>query len=842
MHDRNGGSGPDARYPPASPRVTRVDTPEAVCWGLRARGRRFQAAAAASASAPIAVIELMKIVETIPLHETARDRYLNYALSVITSRALPDIRDGLKPVQRRILHAMYTNLRLTPEARHRKSATVVGSVMGQYHPHGDTAIYDAMVRMAQDFSLRAPLVDGQGNFGSLDGDSPAAMRYTEARLSALGAAFSGEIRKKTVPFRPNYDGTVFEPVVLPAPIPNLLVNGATGIAVGMATNIPPHNLGEVVDAAIHLAGSPNARLDTLLKHVRGPDFPTGGRILNTEGELRRIYEAGEGPVDLRGEYEMEGKGKAIITSIPYGLAKADLIEKIADHIRHGRVPQIVDIRDESTDEVRIVLELKRGADAEAAMAYLFKHTPLQTRFHVNLTCLVPTDNPEVAAPRKVNLREALQAFLDFRFEVVTKRLGYDLEVLEKRIHVLEGFVTIFDALDEAIKLIRSSKNKADAAQRLMHRFGIDDVQAEAILEIKLYRLAQLEINLIRGELAEKEKAAKALRVLLGSDKKRWNLVRQELRDVKKRFATERRTEVAGPDAVLEYSAEDYIIKEDVVVIVTRDGWVKRQRSYTDLGAIRVREGDAVAYALGSSTRATVGFFTSAGRCYTLRVDDLPQTTGYGDPVQKYFDFGDGEEVVGVIAFDERILPESLPDPAEVDLDLFQGDGAPPTDGVAMGPFGVAVTAAGMAVRFTLDALAEPSNKNGRVFVRFSKGMKGDRAVGVEVARGDENVCMGSRDGRGLVFPVSQIPVFKSAAKGVIAMRLAGKGDRVLGFVVSDAAREGLEVETSRGRKEIVRTTKFEVTNRGNRGRTIIERGTLRAVTPPPVELGLNERS
>ncbi|MDX1529954.1 MAG: DNA topoisomerase IV subunit A [Rhodothermales bacterium] len=777
----------------------------------------------------------MNIVETIPLHETAKERYLNYALSVITSRALPDIRDGLKPVQRRILYAMYTNLRLTPDSRFRKSATVVGEVMGKYHPHGDTAIYDAMVRMAQDFSLRAPLVDGHGNFGSLDGDSPAAMRYTEARLTPLGASFSEELRKRTVPFRPNYDGTLSEPVVLPAQFPNLLVNGATGIAVGMATNIPPHNLGEIIDAAVYLVGSPNARLQTLLNHVKGPDFPTGGRVLNTPEELERIYESGEGAIDLRGSYEQEGKSKVIITSIPYGNAKADLIEKIADHIRHGRVPQIVDIRDESTEDVRIVLELKRGADAEAAMAYLFKHTPLQTRFHVNMTCLVPTENPEVAAPRKTNLKEALQAFLDFRFEVVTKRLGYDLELLEKRIHLLEGFVKIFDALDEAIKLIRSSKNKADAAQRLMHRFGLDDEQAEAILQIKLYRLAQLEIQVIRTELREKEQAAKALRKLLKSESGRWNLVKKELRDLKKQHATERRTEIAGPDAVLDYSAEDYIVDEDVYVIVTRDGWTKRQRSYTELGAIRVREGDEVAYAIAASTRATIAFFTSFGRAYTLRIDDLPQTTGYGDPIQKYFEFKDKEEVVGVIPMDDRILPESVPDLAEVEGDLFSGDGSPP-EGVEVGPFVVALSDDGNAVRFTLDAFREPSNKNGRRFMRLAKGA---RVVGAYVARGDENVCMASKEGRALIFPARQIPVFKGTAKGVIAMRLDGKGDRLLGFVLSVAAREGFEVETNRGRREIIRTTKFDVSNRGNKGRTVIERGTLRRVVPPPVEVHLN---
>ncbi|MDX1438324.1 MAG: DNA topoisomerase IV subunit A, partial [Rubricoccaceae bacterium] len=774
----------------------------------------------------------MKVVETIPLHETTRERYLNYALSVITSRALPDIRDGLKPVQRRILYAMYTNLRLLPDTRYRKSATVVGEVMGKYHPHGDTAIYDAMVRMAQDFSLRSPLVDGQGNFGSIDGDSPAAMRYTEARLQELGAELLSEIRKDTVHFRPNYDGTLFEPVVLPAPFPNLLVNGASGIAVGMATNIPPHNLGEIIDACIHLIGAPNARFDTLMKYVQGPDFPTGGRILNTEEEIRAIYESGEGAIDVRGEYESEGKSRIVITSIPYGMAKSDLIEKIADHIRQGKVPQLVDIRDESTEDVRIVLEVKRGSDADAAMAYLFKHTPLQTRFHVNMTCLVPTHNPEVAAPRKVDLRLALTTFLEFRMETVVRRLRYDLEQLEKRIHILRGFAIIFDALDEAIKIIRASNDKADASQRLRHRFGIDEIQADAILEIKLYRLAKMEIDAILAELEEKERLAKELRELLDDDDARWKVVRDELRDLRDRYADQRRTAIEGPDDVLEYSAEDYIVKEDVYAIVTRDGWVKRQKSYADLESIRVREGDAVGWALATSTRATVCFFTSAGKAYTLLADELPSTTGYGDPIQKIFDFSDREKVVGVIALDERVLPRPLP--VAENPDLFSGDGAP-AEGAFAGPFVVAISSDGLAVRMTLEGFSEPSTRKGRTYMRTRKGQK---IVAASLARGNENVCLASKEGRALIFPVGQISLVKSAAKGVIAMRLQDSDDAMLGMAITTAARDGLEVETSRGRTEIVRTTKFEVQNRGGKGRTIISRGTLKSVNPEPVEVHL----
>lgn len=771
----------------------------------------------------------MPVVDVIPLHETARERYLSYALSVITSRALPDIRDGLKPVHRRILYAMHSSLRLYPDGRFRKSATIVGDTMGKFHPHGDTAIYDAMVRMAQEFSLRAPLVNGHGNFGSLDGDSPAAMRYTEAKLRPLAMELLAEIKKNTVAFRPNFDGSVDEPVVLPARFPNLLVNGSSGIAVGMATNIPPHNLGEVIDACIYLIGSPNARVETLVrKYVQGPDFPTGGEILNTPEEIIKIYEKGEGAIELRGSYRKEGKKHVIIDSIPYGMTKTSLIEQIADHIVRAKVPQLVDIRDESTDEVRIVLELKRGASAEAAMAYLYKHTNLKTRFHVNLTCLVPTDNPEVAAPQKVDLLTVLQHFLAFRMEVVVRRLTYDLEQLERRIHILRGFEIIFDALDEAIKIIRSSSNKKDSAQRLMHRFRLDDIQTEAILETKLYKLSQLEIDAIREELEEKERMAAELRALLADEPARWKLIKGELRDAKKKFADPRRSQIVGPDDALDYSAEDYILSEDVVAIVTRDGWVKRQRSYTDVGAIRVREGDSVGWALGGGTRATVAFLTSAGRAYTARVVDLPSTTGYGDPVQKLFDFSDREQVVGVAMLDERVLPQPALIDEEGEPMLFQGDGAPPEP---EGPFLIAVTAQGQSIRLPLALFSEPSNRRGRPFARLKKG---DAVVFAEVASGEENLCLATRQGQGLVFAVRQIPQQKGAGKGVIAIRLDGK-DHVLGAALSTKAREGLAVETSRGREEIVRPTKFEPSSRGNKGRTIISRGTLTAVAQPPVE-------
>ena len=772
----------------------------------------------------------MPSVQVVPLHETTRERYLNYALSVITSRALPDIRDGLKPVQRRILYAMFANLRLYPDGRFRKSATVVGEVMGKYHPHGDTAIYDAMVRMAQPFSLRMPLVDGQGNFGSIDGDSPAAMRYTEAKLQALAMRLLDEIRKQTVDFRPNFDGTLSEPVVLPAQFPNLLVNGAVGIAVGMATSIPPHNLGEVIDALVYCIDHEDVSSRTLVERfIKGPDFPTAGRILNTEDEIVAVYEKGEGAIDVRGEYEREGKTRIIVRSIPFGVSKSALIESIADHILNDRVPQLVDVRDESTDDIRIVLELKRGADADAAMAYLLKHTPLQSRFHANVTALVPIEGSDVCSPARVDLKTILRYFLDFRMDVVTRRLRFDLDQLEKRIHILAGFEKIFNALDEAIKIIRASENKVDAAQRLMHRFRLDDIQADAVLETKLYKLSKLEIDAIREELAEKEERARSIRSLLDDEVARWELVRDELLTARTDFADARRTQVTGPEDLL-YSAEDYIVDEDAYVIATRDGWVKRQRSYTERESIRVREGDEVQWILPGSTRATVGFFTNHGRVYSTRVDQLPSTTGHGVPVQKLFDFSDHEQVVGVVSFDERALPATGEAPAMASSLFEDGES---DEGLA-GPHVVAISSAGYGLRIPVAGFVEPSTKNGRIFMRLKDRQEVVRA---EPSGGDENVCVASGGGFALIFPVDQLSVVRTAARGVIAMRL-GKEDRVVGFTLAAGAREGLTVQTARGRSETIRTTKYQVSNRGNKGRAIVKRDGIKRVLYEPYEMVL----
>ncbi len=783
-------------------------------------------------------------IEDVVLHEAARERYLNYALSVITSRALPDVRDGLKPVQRRILYAMFQNLHLTPDSKHRKSAAVVGEVMAKYHPHGDQSIYDAMVRMAQPFALRYPLVDGQGNFGSLDGDGAAAMRYTEAKLTHLAVELLSEFRKRTVDVRANYDGTLHEPIVLPAQVPQVLINGATGIAVGMATNIPPHSLREVVGALLALIDDRSLPLERIVgKYVRGPDFPTGGEILNTREELLEIYRTGSGPIEMRGEYRVEEEGRKqqiVITSIPYGLLKSELVEQIASHIRDAKVPQLLDVRDESTDEIRVVLELRRDASPDAAMAYLYRRTDLQKRFNVNLTVLVPVPGSDVAQPARIGLLEVLHHFLDFRKQVTTRRLQYDLEELERRIHILKAFEIIFDALDEAIAIIRASDGKADARVKLMARFGLDEEQAEAILETKLYRLAKLEIDAIRRELAEKEAAAAEIRAVLGNEARLWELIRGELAQIRDAYGDKRRSQVVGPQEERTFSEEAYIVAEDSFVIVTRGGWFKRQKSYTGLGAIRVREGDEAWWVLPASTRETVLFFTDRGRVFTMRVADIPLTTGHGEPIQTRFSFADGETIVGVATSDPRVLPVI---PAG-DLDALKPDDPVP-------PYFVAISRGGRTLRLSLVAFAEPSTVNGRTYMRLDPAVPDDAVVGVRVSDGHELVSIATRQGRCLVFPVEQVNVLASAGKGVLAMKLVGD-DRVLGFRLLEQvprrgrdgqttwvprdAMDGLEVETNRGRAEVVRPNKFGVSERGNRGREIIRVGYIAKVSEAPVEL------
>ncbi|MGH7789610.1 MAG: DNA gyrase/topoisomerase IV subunit A, partial [Candidatus Binatia bacterium] len=586
-------------------------------------------------------------ITTVDLGAAAEERFLNYALSVITSRALPDVRDGLKPVQRRILYAMYQNLRLTAGTRARKSAAVVGEVLGKYHPHGDQAAYEAMVRMAQPFALRYPLVHGEGNFGSLDGDSAAAMRYTEARLTAICEELLRDIRHDTVDWRDNYDATLREPIFLPAAFPQLLANGSTGIAVGMATNIPPHHLGEVVAALIALVDDPTLQTKDLLKYIKGPDFPTGGEILNTRAELRQMYETGQGPVRVRGQFTVERSPRrtlVVITSIPYTTNKATIVEEIAECIISRRLPQATDVRDESTDIVRVVVEVKPDATPEAVMAYLFKHTSLQINFNVNLTALVPSGTAGVGQPARLTLLELCRHFLDFRRDVVRRRLTHELGELRARLHILAGFLKLFDGVDRAIKIIRQAASRSDSQQGLMKAFDLDELQADAILETRLYQLARLEIDKIRAEQAEKHARAKEIERLLKSDKLLWGMVSSELAQVAKQFADARRT-VLKAGGELTYDADAYVVHEDTTVVVTRDGWLKRVGEIKDPSSTRVREGDQARWILRGNTRDALALLSNLGVAYVMKVTAVPATTGYGEPVQSLLNFKDGERVV-----------------------------------------------------------------------------------------------------------------------------------------------------------------------------------------------------
>jgi DNA gyrase subunit A len=751
----------------------------------------------------------------VALHEAAQARYLNYALSVITSRALPDVRDGLKPVQRRILFTMWQQ-NLTADVKHRKCAKVVGDVMGNYHPHGDSALYETLVRMAQPFSLRYPLVDGSGNFGSLDGDNAAAMRYTECRLARISDEMLGEIDQSTVSFRPNYDGTKTEPIVLPARIPNLLINGATGIAVGMASNIPPHNLNEVCTALQKLLDNPDLTSAQLARYVKGPDFPTGGQILNSAEELKEIYKTGSGAVRLRSTWEegpvTKGSKTIFITSVPYTVNKSTLVERIADVALSRKLPPLLDVKDLSTEDVRIALELKKDADEKMVMAFLFKHTPLQTSFIVNLTCLIPTEAADIGRPERLDLHAMLWHFLHFRLEVVTRRLEHELESLKSRVHILQGFEKVFDALDEILRIVRKSEGKADAAQQIMKRFDLDAEQTDAILELKIYRLARLEILIIRKELEEKRRRIRNINALLKDEEGRWGVVRVEIEEMQKKYGDPRRTKISSDEGEVEYTAEDFIVDEDNVVLVSRDGWVKRQKEVKDVSTTRVREGDTVLAVLPGSTRATVVFFSNFGVAYSARIADLPASTGYGEPIQRFFKLRDGERIVAALSLDPR---------ASGTITAKKEGDVPPVHALA-------ATSDGYSLRFSLEPFVEPSTRTGR---RFARTPEGAEVVGVSRVTGGETVIAATREARGLLCKVDEINYLSGPGRGVILIKL-DKADRVLGFIASTGDRDLLTVETSRGAEQTISTTKYEVTSRGGKGRELLQRGQFTRVLWP----------
>ena len=595
----------------------------------------------------------------IELETEMRKSFISYAMAVIINRALPDVRDGLKPVHRRILYSML-ELGLQPEKPYRKSARIVGDCMGKYHPHGDSALYMAMVRLAQDFSTRYPLVQGHGNFGSVDGDSPAAMRYTEARLSKISAEMIRDLEKETVDFYPNFDETLMQPVVLPSRYPNLLVNGSGGIAVGMATNIPPHNLGETIDACIAMIDQPEMSVAELMEHIKGPDFPTGGMIMGQSG-IRQSYETGRGRIVVRAKSEIEAlsanRSRIVITEIPYQVNKAKLVEKIAELVHHKRVDGITDLRDESgRDGMRIVIELRRDVNANIILNQLYKHTQLQETFGVIMLVLVDGE------PKVLNLKEVLHHYIQHQIDVVERRTRYDLDKAQARAHILEGLLIALDHIDEVIRIIRSSKADAEAKEKLETRFGLSEKQSQAIMDMRLRRLTGLERDKIEAELAELKKAIEYFLSLLENRDLLLGVIKEEMLEIKRRFNDERRSEITATFDDVDF--EDMIEEEDMAVTLTHFGYVKRTSSSTyraqhrggrGISAASVRDEDFVKELFVTTTHTPIMFFTNYGRAFNVKCYQIPEAgrNAKGTPIVNVLQLGEGEYVTACFPMDEE---------------------------------------------------------------------------------------------------------------------------------------------------------------------------------------------
>lgn len=723
-----------------------------------------------------------------------RDSYLDYSMSVIVGRALPDVRDGLKPVQRRILFSMH-ELGLTHAAKFRKSATVVGDVLGKYHPHGDSACYEAMVRLAQDFSLRYPLVAGQGNFGSVDGDPAAAMRYTEAKLSRLSAELLRDIEKDTVDFAANYDGTRQEPLVLPAVVPNLLLNGAMGIAVGMATKIPPHNLGELLDALVHLIDNPEATTEDLLNFVQGPDFPTGGVAYN-QNDIRHAYSTGKGGVLVRGESEIvepkAGNFQIIIKSIPYQVNKSELIMKIADLVHEKKIEGIRDIRDESTRDIRIVIDLKGGIQPQKILNALYKHTELETVFHYNLLTLVDD------VPRLLPLDGILEEFLKHRQTVVVRRTKYDLKKAEERAHILEGLKKALDHIDEIIKLIKKSADTETAHTNLMKTFKFSDLQATAILEMRLQKLAGLERKKIEDELKEKLNLIKELKAILADPKKVLSIIKSEFIQIKEKYADERRTRIVK-GGVKEIREEDLVAEKEEVLVVTAGGYIKRtdpaeykaqKRGGVGVIDVNMREEDFVTIFLTANTHDDLLFFTDKGKAYQIKMYDIPEgkRATRGKSVMNYLSLTPEEKITSVLA-----LPKDLK-MAKFSLMMLTRDG--------------------VAKKVSADSFKDV-RRSGLLAIKLGAG---DELLAVRpVDRGDE-IMMSSRSGQAIRFKEADIREMGRAAAGVRGMKLK-KGDSLIGAEVikKDGQTGDYLVMSENGYGKKTKLKEYKAQKRGGSG-------------------------
>lgn len=735
-------------------------------------------------------------VEPRSITDEMKTSYLDYAMSVIVSRALPDIRDGLKPVHRRILYAMW-DIGLRSHAKYRKSATVVGEVLGKYHPHGDSAVYDALVRMAQDFSMRHPLVDGQGNFGSMDGDGAAAMRYTECKLTPIAEELLYDIDKSTVDFYPNYDGSHKEPRPLPGKLPNFLVNGTLGIAVGMATNVPPHNLSEVCDALAYLIDNPDASIDDIMEYIKGPDFPTGGLIYNIE-DIKQAYATGRGGIVMRARAAIEedkGKHRIIVSEIPYQVNKASLIEKIAELVRDKKIETISGLRDESDkDGVRIVIELKKDAYPQKVLNQLYKLTALQGTFHVNMLALI-----EGIQPRVLTLKMVLEEYIKHRKGVIRRRTEYDLAKAKDRAHILEGLVKALDHIDAIIKLIKASSDRNDARDRLMKQFLFSERQAQAILDMRLHQLANLERKKIEDELKELQALIKELEAILASEKKLMGIVKSDLAMLTEKYTDARRTEIV-PHALGEFKQEDLIAKEEVVVMLTRDGYIKRippdtfkaqGRGGKGVIGLTTKEEDSVEEILTANTHSQLLFFTTKGRVFRLPAYEVPSAsrTSKGQAVVNFLSLHPNEKVSAIVSM------------ADVKKEKYF----------------VMVTTQGVIKRVEIGAFQNVRNSG-----LIALTLKGeDRLAWVRPSVGKDDIMLVSAYGQAIRFQETDIRAMGRTAAGVRGMRLK-EGDQIVGMEIirredEKAQPHYLLVVTEYGSGKRTNTKEYKVQKRGGSG-------------------------
>jgi len=726
----------------------------------------------------------------ITLEEEMKSSYIDYAMSVIVARALPDVRDGLKPVHRRVLYGMH-DLGMAHNKPYKKSARIVGEVLGKYHPHGDTAVYDSMVRMVQDFSLRYPLVDGQGNFGSVDGDSPAAMRYTEARLARISEEMLRDLDKNTVDFVPNFDDTLQEPTVMPSYLPNLLINGSSGIAVGMATNIPPHNLGEVVDGLIGLIKNPAITIEKLMKNIIAPDFPTAGIIYGYAG-VKEAFLTGRGRIIVRAKANIEtqksGREHIIITELPYQVNKANLIEKIAELVRGGKLDDISNIRDESDrDGLRVVIELKKDAQPPIVLNQLFVHTQMQTTFGVIMLALVH------GVPKVLNLKEMLEHFLNHRMDVLIRRTKFELDAAEKRAHILEGYIIALDNIDAVIQTIKKSKDVETAKQNLMKKFKLSEIQAKAILDMRLQRLTGLERQKIEDEYKETIKLIEKLKSILKSEDQRKIIITNELLELKKKYADERRTEIVYDYE--DFSLEDIIAEEDVVVTITHSGFIKRfpvsgyrkqGRGGKGVTGAGTKEDDFIEHMFIASTHQYILFFTDKGRVYWLKVHEIPE----GGRAAR------GRSILNIL---QKEKEESIT--AFVAVKEFSDN-----------QYLIMATEQGTVKKTVLSAYGNV-RKGGINAINLKKN---DRLIEVKMTDGTNDIMIGTRNGFAVRFNEKDARDMGRTATGVRGVRL-GKGDKAVGLLVIKRQGMSVLVVTEKGYGKRSDVNDYRITHRGGKG-------------------------